>query len=110
AGAALLLCTDARHPFVVPAFPSHEELSNLVRAGFSPFQALRCGTSEAARFMDQVTEWGTIGRGKHADLLLLADNPLENVEAAASPEAVFVNGFYLTRGELDLLLAERAEA
>ncbi len=107
-GAPLLLGTDAPNPFVIPGFSIHEELANLVRAEFSPFQALRCGTSEAARFMDEADEWGTIATGRRADLLLLSANPLERVEVVARPEAVFVNGFYLTRDQLDALLEERA--
>jgi imidazolonepropionase-like amidohydrolase len=107
-GAPLLLGTDAPIPFVIPGFSLHEELANLVQAGFSPFQALRCGTSEAARFLGEADTWGTIAVGKRADLLLLAANPLEDIGTAAMPEAVFVNGFYLQRDELDALLEERA--
>jgi Amidohydrolase family len=107
-GAPLLLGTDAPNPFVIPGFAIHEELANLVRAGLSPFQALRCGTSEAARFMCEADEWGTIAAGRRADLLLLSANPLDRVEAVARPEAVLVNGFYLSRDQLDELLEERA--
>jgi imidazolonepropionase-like amidohydrolase len=112
ASAPLRLGTDTANPFVIPGFSLHEELMNLVRAGFTPFQALRCGTSEAARFMHQSHVWGTVSVGKRADLLLLAagQNPLDNVSAVASPEAVFVNDFYLTREDLDQLLAERADS
>jgi hypothetical protein len=52
--------------------------------------------------------WGTIAPGKRADLVLLANNPLGDVGAARRPLAVFVNGFYLTREQLDALLEERA--
>ena len=81
-----LLGTDAPNPFVIPDFAIHEELANLVSAGFVPFQALRCGTSEAARFMDEADEWGTLAEGKRADLLLLSANPLMDVSAEGRPE------------------------
>ncbi|MBV9328100.1 MAG: amidohydrolase family protein [Chloroflexi bacterium] len=109
-GAPLLLGTDTPNPFVVPGFSIHEELANLVNAGFSPFQALRCGTSEAARFLNASDDWGTISPGKRADLLLLSANPLRDVRAVAAPEAVLVNGFVLRQDALDRLLEERAAA
>jgi hypothetical protein len=109
-GAPLLLGTDTPNPFVVPGFSIHEELANLVHAGFSPFQALRCGTSEAARFLNASQEWGTIAPGKRADLLLLSANPLRDVRAVAAPEVVLVNGFVLRRDALDRLLEDRAAA
>jgi imidazolonepropionase-like amidohydrolase len=107
-GAPLLLGTDAPNPSVVPGFSIHQELENLVNAGFSPFQALRCGTSEAARFVGESDAWGTVAPGKRADLALLANNPLNDVHAASRPMAVFVNGFYLSRQQLDALLEQRA--
>ncbi len=106
-GAPLLAGTDTPNPYVVQGFSLHQELAELVRAGLSPFAALRCATSEAARFLDESGKWGTIAVGKQADLLLLNDNPLANV-AAAQPEAVFVNGWHLTRADLDALLEWRA--
>ncbi|HEU0166896.1 MAG TPA: amidohydrolase family protein, partial [Chloroflexota bacterium] len=105
-GAPLLLGTDTPNPFVVPGFSIHQELANLVAAGFSPYEALRCGTTEAARFLGESAKWGAIAAGQRADLVLLARNPLQDVSAMARPEAVFVNGFYLDRAQLDDLLEE----
>jgi imidazolonepropionase-like amidohydrolase len=53
-GAPLLLGTDTPNPFVFQGFSVHQELANLRSAGLTPFEALRCGTSEAARFVGQM--------------------------------------------------------
>ena len=80
-----------------------------MRAGLRPFEALSCATREAARFLDQSGEWGTVAAGKRADLLIVRANPLEDVAALRDLEAVFVNGFYFPRDELDSLLDQQEQ-
>lgn len=109
-GAPLLLGTDTPNPFVYQGFSIHDELDNLVRAGLTPYEALRTGTAEAARFLDEEDEWGTIAAGKRADLVLLSDDPLKEVAAVRDPEIVFVNGFSFTRGELQQMLDLREQS
>jgi len=104
-GAPLLIGTDTAVRFVIPGFSVHQELANFVAAGLPPFEALRCATSEAARFLAQEDEWGTVTVGKQANLLLLNMNPLDDIRAVSEGEAVFVNGFFLSRTDLDALLA-----
>lgn len=108
-GAPLLLGTDAPNPFVIHGRSIHHELANLVRAGLSAHEALRCGTTEAARFFGESATWGSVSAGKRADLLLLRANPLKDIMAVRDElEAVFVNGHCLTRADLDDLLAAHA--
>jgi hypothetical protein len=107
-GAPLLTGTDSLNPYNVQGDSLHQELDNFVRAGMRPYQALRCATAEAARFVGQSESWGTLAVGKWADLLILRTNPLRNVRAVRDLEAVVVNGYYLTRPELDRLLERRA--
>lgn len=109
AGTPLVVGTDARNPFVYPGFAVHDELTHFVEAGLTPYEALRCATSEAACFLGEAGDWGTVTEGKRADLLLLAANPLADLRAVQKPEAVFVNGFCLRRPDLDDLLAQRED-
>jgi imidazolonepropionase-like amidohydrolase len=109
-GAPLLAGTDAANPYVVPGAALHQELADLVAAGLRPYAALRCATAAAARFLGQDGEWGTVAPGARADLVLVGADPLADLGALRAPEAVFVNGFHLTRADLDRLLAERARA
>ena len=107
-GAPLLVGTDTSVRLVVQGFSIHEELSHLVEAGLTPYEALRCATSEAARFLGQSGEWGTAAVGKRADLVLVRGNPLTKIESLQDLEAIFVNGFHLTRHDLDRLLKQQA--
>jgi hypothetical protein len=109
-GAPLLLGTDTPNPFVFQGFAVQDELTNLVEAGLSRYEALRSGTADAARFLGQEKEWGTVEVGKRADLLLLDGNPLDDLGTIWRPRSVFVNGYVFTRDDLDALLEQRAEA
>ena len=106
-GAPLLVGTDTSVRLVVQGFSIHEELASFVGAGMTPYEALRCTTSEAARFLGQSETWGTVTEGKRADLILTRGNPLVSVKALRDPDGVFLNGFHLTRADLDSLLNQQ---
>ena len=107
-GAPLLVGTDTSVRLVVLGFSVHEELANFTAAGMTPYEALRCATTEPARFLGQSEVWGTVAEGKRADLILAPGNPLDSIETLRDLEAVFVNGFHFTRTDLDSLLNRQA--
>ena len=107
-GVPLLTGTDSLNPWNVPGGSLHQELANFVRAGISPFAALRCATIETARFLGESDRSGSIALGKRADLIITRENPLRDVGALRTIEAVCVNDYYLGRRDLDDLLAQRA--
>ena len=47
-----------------PAFHLHDELANFVAAGMTPYEALRAGTIDAARFLHREEEFGTVAVGQ----------------------------------------------
>jgi len=75
-------------------------LRNFVDAGLSPFQTIRAGTSGAAEFMNAASEWGTVAVGRRADLILLEDNPLEDVSTISKPVGVMMRGKWHSQAEL----------
>lgn len=79
AGAGLLVGSDTPNPFVVPGLSALEEIRLFGEAGLTPEQALAAATREAARFLRQEEEFGTIAPGRRADLVLLAANPLDDL-------------------------------
>ena len=103
-GAGLLLGTDAGNPFVFPGWSVHEELQHLVNAGLTPFEAIQTGTINAAKSLNMSDQFGTVAVGKQADLILLEENPLEDVSRIKDPFAVMVNGTFLTRIRIDEML------
>lgn len=106
-GAGLLLGTDAYKPNVIPGFSLHEELGYFVKAGLSPYDAIRAGTSDAARFLHRENEFGTVAVGQRADLLLLTANPLESVGNVAKRVGLMLRGDWLSEGELQIKLKSR---
>lgn len=104
AGAGLLLGTDAPNPFVVYGFSIHDELDQLVEAGLSPFEALRAGTSAAAKYLGTHlgygSNFGTIAVGERADLILTQENPIQNLRTLRNNDGVMLRGRWLSRSEL----------
>ncbi|MDH5821704.1 amidohydrolase family protein [Luteimonas sp. RD2P54] len=102
AGVTILVGTDANVPVMVPGFSMHEEMQALVAAGMRPAQVLASATSLPGRWMEWNT--GRIEEGFRANLVLLRENPLEDIGATASIETVVVNGRVLSRADLDAML------
>lgn len=102
------LGTDQGNPFVLAGFAVHDELDNLVRAGLSPYEALRAATSGAAECMRASEEWGTVAVGHRADLVLVEGNPLESVRVCAKPKGVMVRGRWLSAQDIERELARVA--
>jgi imidazolonepropionase-like amidohydrolase len=104
-GAHLLLGTDAVKPGTLPGFSLHEELTDFVAAGMTPYEAIRAGTSDAAKFLHQESEFGVVATGRRADLLMVEANPLDDVKNVSKRIGVMVNGRWLTEEELTQKLA-----
>ena len=92
AGAGLLLGTDMPNPYVVPGFSIHEELERFVESGLTPYEAIKTGTYNAAKFLKKLDRFGTIEKGKDADLILLRANPLQDVSNIKNPLGVMAEG------------------
>jgi imidazolonepropionase-like amidohydrolase len=111
AGVPFLAGTDtAPAIYVLPGFSLHDELANLVEAGFSPMDALQSATSNPAKFFGAESTSGSIESGKIADLVLLSANPLADIHNTRKIEAVIANGRLYDRAALDFLLAQAESA
>lgn len=105
-GVEFLAGTDtAAGVYVFPGFSLHEELQQFVAAGFPPLAALQTATINPARFLGMESQSGTVEKGKVADLVLLDNNPLEDIRNTQKISGVIANGRYFSRQDLDKLLA-----
>jgi imidazolonepropionase-like amidohydrolase len=68
------------------------ELKLMQANGMTPGQALLTATSNAARAVRAEATLGTLEPGKHADLVVLAANPLDNLDHLAAVTAVWKGG------------------
>ena len=110
AGVLFLLGSDAPQLWNVPGFSAHRELGALVAAGLTPFQALRTGTVNVARFLGEENRAGVVRSGARADLILLDANPLQDVSNTLRIHGVVVNGRWIgpeERQRMLLALEER---
>ena len=104
-GVAVMAGSDAIDAYIAHGFGLHDELNELVLAGLSPAEALRAATWTPARHFGLERDLGTIETGKLADLLLLANNPLEDIANAHNIDTVISNGKLYRRKDLDAMLA-----
>lgn len=99
-GVGLLLGSDAPQVFNVPGFSTHHELKYLVDAGLTPYEALRTGTVNVGRYLNR-PDIGVIKPGAAADLILLAGNPLEQIEQTQNIEGVLVGKRWLPKNYIE---------
>jgi imidazolonepropionase-like amidohydrolase len=102
-GDRLLLGADSPQIFNPPGFATHRELALLVKAGLTPYQAIKTGTVNVGRYLGETDENGKIAPGFRADLILLRSNPLEGIPFHDAISGVVYRG-YISGEELDDLL------
>ncbi len=104
AGAGLLLGSDAPQVFQVPGYSALDELEILVDSGLTPYEALATGTRNVAVFLGELDASGTVEEGKVADLILVEENPLDDIANIRSQAGVVVRGRWLPQAEIEARL------
>jgi len=111
AGVKIIAGTDAGYlnSFVYPGIALHQELQLFVEAGLTPLQALQSSILNGPEFLEKSDQFGSIEPGKFADILILDENPLQDITATQKINAVILKGKLIDRNELDALLERIAE-
>jgi imidazolonepropionase-like amidohydrolase len=99
-GAHLLLGSDTMKVGTLPGYSLREELENFAAAGMTPYEAIRAGTADAAKFLHQENEFGLVGKGLRADLILVDANPLADVKNVSKLTGVLAGGRWFTAEDL----------
>jgi imidazolonepropionase-like amidohydrolase len=100
AGFLIATGTDAPYPGVFQGEGLHHELELLVDAGWTPLEAIRASTYDAAKLMKGENEWGTVQAGRRATLLIVAGNPAEHISDTRKIETVMQDGTIVDRMSL----------
>lgn len=91
-GVPILSGTDIPNFDLVPGASLHHELELLVEAGIPPLEVIKIATKNGAQALDIDEETGTIEPGKQADMIVLSENPLDDISNTKKIEAVINNG------------------
>jgi imidazolonepropionase-like amidohydrolase len=82
---------DTGPPGRFDGYGEHWELALMVEAGLTPGQVITAATRSGAEFLG-AKDLGTLERGKWADLVVLAANPLDDIKNTRRIDAVYVAG------------------
>ena len=107
-GANIALGTDSPQIFSVPGFAMHHEMALYVDIGMTPYDVLEIGTRRPAEYFGAEDEFGTVAVGLRADLILLDENPIEDIANVRDPAGVMIRGRWIPRDEISERLTEIA--
>ena len=101
AGVPVCIGTDAGTPYN-PHWGTYMEFVLFVEdMGFDPMDTLAAGTIRSAQVCG-VEEWtGSITPGKHADFIVLRENPVKNIRTLGQVEQVYKDGALVSLPDID---------
>lgn len=85
--------------FTYAGMALHRELELFVEIGFTELEALQAATVNAAKSIN-LTDIGTIQEGKMADLVILSNNPLENIQHTQDIDLIVKGGKVYNQEEI----------
>lgn len=106
AGVKILMGTDAPQLFSVPGFSIHRELPLMAEAGMTNFEIIESGTKNVGEYFADWDDFGIIAEGQRADLILVNENPLEDLANIQNHSGVMVQGKWYSREMINQKLAE----
>lgn len=98
----LLVGSDAGTMYMTGGYSTHQEMQLMQQAGIAAAEVIKAATWHAALALKQ-PQRGSIEVGYQADLLLVTNNPLQNVQHLQQPLAVVKNGQWLDESTLHQL-------
>src|SRR5262245_26616064 len=95
AGIRLGFGTDsggASERFFVQGYFEHRQMELMLQAGLTPMQIIQSFSKNNSEMLGIDKDFGTLAKGKAADLLVLARNPLDDITNMRTMEAVYLGG------------------
>ncbi|MFN2387519.1 MAG: amidohydrolase family protein [Thermoanaerobaculia bacterium] len=105
AGISIAMGTDAGNPLTLHGPSVYAEMEGMQRAGMTPMQVLVAATRGGSRAMGREKEFGTIEKGKAADLLVVAADPTADVAHLRQVRYVVRGGVVRSIEELRAVVA-----
>lgn len=94
AGGIVAAGSDAGNQLLVPGAALHQEMAQLVAAGFTPIEAISAATRRGAQILG-ADSLGMVTPGRVADLVVLDRNPAEDISATRDIDRVMIRGRFV---------------
>jgi hypothetical protein len=91
AGGRLVPGSDA-NPVKVPGINLFHEMMIFAEGGITPMQMIQGATKWSAEILDKGKDLGTVEAGKIADIIIVNQDPLQNIENLRALDAVIFDG------------------
>ena len=105
----LMAGTDTPLGYLPPGFSLHYELELMVESGLTSLQALTTATLQPAKYFRMEDSLGLVKKNYIADLILLNENPLEDIANTKDIFAVIKDGNFIDKALLDQIQKEIAK-
>jgi len=109
AGVLIVTGTDAPERGVLSGASVHSEMRELVKSGLTFEESLAAATSNGgkliSKYIDNDLRLGVIAPGYEADLVLVPENPLDDIRNMKVIDGVMVDGVWHDRAALDAMRA-----
>lgn len=96
----ILAGTDFPMPFLVPGYSLHQEIHSLVDMGYSNLEALKSATVYPAEYWDESEMRGNVRTGSLANLIVLNENPLEDIRNTLTIDQIIFKGDFFNPTDL----------
>ena len=77
---------------VLAGYGVHVELELLIYAGLNPIQAIQSASLNVAEAWGKDKDYGSVEKGKVADLVIVRRDPMRDISATQDVEMVFIDG------------------
>jgi len=99
-GGKMLVSPDASGYYGVPGYRYGKELEHYQEAGLDSKEILKMACYNLFEMLGQEKERGDVKKGMKSDLILLNDNPIDDISKATDVHAVILRGRYITTEDL----------
>lgn len=77
---------------ILAGYGVHAELELMIDAGFNPLQAIQSASFNVAQAWGKDKDYGSVEKGKIADLVIIRGDPMKDIFATQDVEKVFMDG------------------
>jgi imidazolonepropionase-like amidohydrolase len=94
-GVRIALGTDsggAADRFFIQGYSEHREMELMVQSGLTPMRVIQSFSKGASEALGIEKEFGTLAKGKAADLLVLDKNPLDSITNMRTIQTIYLGG------------------